>query len=137
MPEGNKKIIKKSIEVFSNHNYNTYSNYLAENVKWNIVGMPVITGKDEFIKILKSFGLENFSLANIKNIISEGEFVVVESCVNAHGQAGISSQSAYCDIYRLKHGKILELTSYIVDTTSTDDCEVEIMSHKFKENNNV
>ncbi len=137
MQERNKEIVKKSIAVFCSRNYKIYLNYFSDNIKWNIVGMPVIIGKDEFIRALKSLELVNFSSSDIKNIISEGEFVAVESNGNKNRQVFNSCKPAHCDIYRLKNGKIYELTSYIVDTTSTNDYKFEIMSHKFKDNNNV
>lgn len=119
MPERNKRIVKRSIEVFRSQNYKIYSSYLSENIKWNIVGLPVLTGKDEFIKALRSLHLENFTISNIKNIIGEGEFVVVESNGLTSKHIDNTSVSAFCDIYKLKDGKIYELTSYIVDTTLT------------------
>ena len=86
-------------------------NYLDDDIKWKIVGMPVIKGKIEFLETIKELHLENFNPNKIKNILSEGEFVVVESISK-------TSNNYFCDIYHLRDEKILGLTSYIVDTTS-------------------
>jgi len=118
MPVKNKRIVKKIIEVFDNNDYNTCSNYLDEDIKWNIVGMPVISGKGEFIKAVNSLELENFTSSKIKNIISEGEFVVVESTGRVITGTGNPDTPAYCDIYRIKDSKICERTTYIVDASS-------------------
>ena len=114
----NKKIVKQIIELFTGNNQDLYSEYLTENIKWNIVGMPLICGKSQFIKTVKSLELENFSLSRIKNIISEREFVVVESIGSVNVQTNNSETPAFCDIYRIKDGKICELTTYIIDITS-------------------
>ena len=116
----NIKIVKQIIELFNGNNHNLYSEYLTENIKWNIVGMPLICGKSDFINAVKSLELENFSLSRIKNIISEKEFVVVESVGSSNAQTINSYIPAYCDIYRIKEGKICELTTYIIDTTSNN-----------------
>jgi uncharacterized protein len=116
----NKKIVKQIIEMFTGNNNDLYSEYLTENIKWNIVGMPLIPGKREFIKAVKSLELGNFSLTRIKNIISETEFVVVESFGLAKVQKKNSDMQAYCDIYRIKNGKICEMITYIIDTTSNN-----------------
>jgi len=116
----NKKIVKQIIELFTGNNHDLYSEYLTENIKWNIVGMPLISGKIEFIKAVKSLELENFSLSRIKNIISESEFVVVESVGYLKVRTNSSDMPAYCDIYRIKNGKICEMTTYIIDTTSNN-----------------
>ena len=117
----NKKIVKGIIEMFTGNNHGSYLDYLAEDIKWNIVGMPLICGKNEFIETVNSLELENFKSTKIKNIISEGEFVVVESVGNVNVKTNNSNTPAYCDIYRIKEGKICELTTYIIDTTSNND----------------
>jgi len=103
----------KYIDAISRENINSYLDYLAEDIKWNIVGMPVIAGKKEFLETIKELHLENFNLSKIKNIVAEGEFVVVES-------SGKNAGNNFCDIYQLKDEKILGLTSYIVDTSSIE-----------------
>ncbi len=62
--------------------------------------------------------IESFPDIEIKNIIAEGDYVVVESISNT--QTGKLNNPAYCDIYRLKDGKIQELTTYVVDTSSNE-----------------
>lgn len=121
MSAKNKKIVKKILEMFTGNNHVTYLDYLADDIKWNIVGMPLIHGKDEFIKAVKSLELENFSSSKIKNIISDREFVVVESTGQASVRTEYSNGPAYCDIYRIEDGKICELTTYIIDTTSNNE----------------
>ena len=113
MSERNKQLINKIIDAIGRENRNFYLNHLADNIKWNIVGMPVIEGKKEVLETIKELHLENFSSSKIKNIVAEGEFVVVES-------SGKTSGNYFCDIYQIKYDKIQELTSYIVDTSSIE-----------------
>ena len=121
MSISNKRLVEKVLEMFANNNHDKYLKYLDENIKWNIIGMPVISGKIEFLKAVKSLELENFISFKIKNIISEGEFVVVENNGSNNERREKFNIPAYCDIYRLNNGKICELTSYIVDTSSTNE----------------
>ena len=113
MSERNKHLIKRIMDAISRENGNFYLDHLAENMKWNIVGMPVIEGKKEVLETIKELHLENFNLSKIKNIVAEGEFVVVESI-------GKTTGNYFCDIYQIKYDKIQELTSYIVDTSSIE-----------------
>ena len=113
MSARNKHLINKVIDAISRENINSYLDYLADDIKWNIVGMPVIEGKKEVLESIKELHLENFNLSKIKNIVAEGEFVVVESI-------GKTTGNYFCDIYQIKYDKIQELTSYIVDTSSIE-----------------
>jgi predicted SnoaL-like aldol condensation-catalyzing enzyme len=113
----NKKLVERIIRMFTSNNNGKYLNYLDNDITWNIVGMPAITGRSEFLRTVSSLELKNFSSSKIINIISEGEFVVVESISGTIPEIRNSDTPAYCDIYRIKDGKIRELTTYIVDTT--------------------
>ncbi len=114
----NKKIIERIIKEFTTKNYSFCLELLTDDIRWNIVGMPPINGKSNFVSAFEmmelwqksSTKMEDASHScSIKNIIAEGDFVVVES-------KGIKNNNpAYCDIYHLRGGKIDELTTYIVD----------------------
>ncbi len=95
----------------------SYINFLSDDIKWTIVGMPSINGKQNFIRAMEimelwqsSFKKENMLPDKVINIIAENDFVVVES-------KGQNEDSGNCDIYRIKNGKIKEVTTYIVDTS--------------------
>ncbi len=113
----NKKIVLRFMSEFIKGNNDSYIDYLTDDIKWNIVGMPSIKGKRNFLQAMEMMELwqsslkdKNISFENIKNIVAESEFVVVES-------AGKNNNSCNCDIYKIKDGKIEELTTYIVDTS--------------------
>ncbi len=116
----NKKIIERIIKEFTIKNNGFILELLADDIRWNIVGMPPISGKSNFISAFEmmelwqksSTKIEDASHScSIKNIIAEGDFVVVES------KGAKNDSPAYCDIYHLRGGKIDELTTYIVDTS--------------------
>ncbi|MFA7419214.1 MAG: nuclear transport factor 2 family protein [Melioribacteraceae bacterium] len=112
----NKKLIRDINSAYLKGDTGFVSAHLTEDMCWNIVGMPVIIGKNEFLKAVKTLELENFPSISAKSIISEGEYVVVESSGRDTTNRTASSYRAYCDIYLIQKGKIKELTTYVVDT---------------------
>jgi limonene-1,2-epoxide hydrolase len=116
----NKELIRKINEAFSNGNVRSVSSYIDENIRWKIIGMPVICGKEDFIKMIEMMALECSSSAEIKNIIAEGDFVVVEGSCIANNRSNRINPS-FCEIYLIQDGKIKELTSYIVDISANDN----------------
>ena len=114
----NKNLVKKINEALSKGNTEFVSVHLADDIRWNIVGMPTVSGKSEFLKTMKMMVIESFPDITVKNIIAEGDYVVVESTGNA--KTGESYNPSYCDVYHLKDEKIQELTTYIVDVTSNE-----------------
>ncbi len=115
--DNNKKIIENFIKAFTDNTLHEFINYLDNDIEWNIVGLPVIKGKSDFIKAVCSLELKNFLPSNVKNIIAEDGFIVVESDSNLILKSTNNNTSSYCDIYRIKNNKIYELTTYIVDTS--------------------
>ena len=115
----NKKIVERIIKEFTTKDNGYCLGLLTDDIRWNIVGMPPITGKSNFISAFEMMELwqrsstkieDDSHSCSIKNIIAEGDFVVVES------KGAKNNNPAYCNIYHLKQGKIDELTTYIVDT---------------------
>jgi len=125
----NKELTKMITEAFFKGNTEFILPHLAEDIKWNIVGMPVIFGKSDVIKTMEMINPAFAGCPDlaVKNIIAEGDYVVVESSGNNYSsfvnRDTIEKQCnpAYCDVYRFKNGKIQELTTYIVDTTTTNN----------------
>jgi predicted SnoaL-like aldol condensation-catalyzing enzyme len=113
----NKNIVINFMTDFIEGNNESYKNYLTDDIKWNIIGMPSICGKQNFIRAMEMMELWQSSLKEndmlpdkVKNIIAESDFVVVES-------GGQNDNSGNCSIYKIKNGKIREVTTYIVDTS--------------------
>ncbi len=111
----NKKLVMNFLDGFIRGNKKDCINYLTDDIRWNIVGMPSISGKQNFLQAMEMMELWKSSFINsasgrTTNIIAEKDFVVVES-------AGGNSNSANCDIYKIINGRIREMTSYIVDTS--------------------
>ena len=117
-PIKNKELLQMIMEAFSNNEMEFVLSHLADDVSWNIVGMPVIRGKREFLEALKTMELENFTSVNIKNIIAEGNYVVVESVRKTGTKTMTLNNPSYCDIYCITDGKIREITTYAVDTSN-------------------
>jgi ketosteroid isomerase-like protein len=125
MSRKNKELVRKINEAFLKRNVDEVSDYIDDKIKWTIVGMPVITGRSNFIETMEMMDLESPDI-KIKNVIAEGDYVVVESLTN-QDPGGIDASEkpytpSYCDVYYIKNGKLQELTTYMVDITLTNGC---------------
>jgi ketosteroid isomerase-like protein len=116
MTAENEEYLNKIDEKFSKDRNGFFLEYIAEDIKWNIIGAGTITGKKNFLEEMKRQEMEDYPVITIKNVIIEGEFIIVESTGKIYYKTGKPYEPAYCDIYRLEDGKIRELTTYIVNT---------------------
>lgn len=114
METTNKQLLEQINEAFERDEMEFYEAHLSDEIRWNILGdeVPVI-GKKEYFEVLKMQELESFPEITVKNIIAEGDYVVIESTGKAITKTGKPYNQTYCDVYRLENGKIQEITTYL------------------------
>ncbi len=100
---------KKICEEIAKGNMEFYKQYLADDVRWNIIGNEPITGKDEIIERAGMPELDAYPITAIKNIIGEGEIVMIESTGEATLKNGAPYNQTYCDVIILKTEKLSSL----------------------------
>jgi ketosteroid isomerase-like protein len=109
----NKQLLKKISEEFARGNLSFFEAYLAEDIKWNILGEETIVGKEKVLELSKMTQLQSFPVIKIKNIISEGDFVVIESTGEAKTTEGKTYNQVYCEVFRFDNEKLQEITTYL------------------------
>lgn len=87
--------------------------YLAEDIKWNILGENTITGKEQVLEVSKMSQLQSFPAISIKNVIAEENFVVIESSGKAMTKSGMPYVQYYCDIFKFEAEMLQEITTYL------------------------
>lgn len=52
----------------------------------------------------------------VANVIADGDFVTAYGDMTIKDKTGTTAPYSYCDIYRFRDGKIVELNSFVVKT---------------------
>jgi len=120
MTTTDKQLLKKISEEFAKGNLEFSAAYMDEGIKWNIVGNSPITGKEQVLEVSKMLQLESFPVITIKNIVAEGNYVVVESTEKAKTKNGKPYNQTYCDVFQFSGEKLLEITTYL-DTALSNE----------------
>jgi ketosteroid isomerase-like protein len=116
----NSELIKEISAQFAMGNLQFCSAYLAEHVKWNILGSKPVIGKEEVLEVSKMLQLESFPVVTIKNIVTEGSCVVVESIGEARTKKGKPYNQTYCDVFHFNGQQLQEITTYL-DTALSNE----------------
>ena len=116
----NSQLLKKISEEFAKGNLQFCSAYLADDVKWNILGSNPIIGKEEVLEVSKMLQLESFPVITIKNVVAEGNYVVVESTGEARTKSGKPYNQSYCDVFRFDGEQLKEIITYL-DTALSNE----------------
>ncbi len=119
MTTTNKQLLKRISEEFAKGNLEFSAGYLADDIKWNILGDAPILGKKQVLEVSKMLQLESFPVITIKNVVAEGNCVVVESTGKATTKSGKSYNQTYCDVFKFNNENLQEITTYL-DTALSD-----------------
>jgi uncharacterized protein len=120
MKTANKQLLRKISEEFAMGNLEFAGVYLADDIRWNILGENTIIGKQEVLEVAKMLQLESFPVITINNIVADGDFVVIESTGKATTKNGKPYNQSYCDIFKFKEEKLVEITTYL-DTALSNE----------------
>jgi hypothetical protein len=104
-------------EAFCSYRFAVTYPYMADEIKWNIVGQEELLGRKAVIdRCDKSTKfLETVSPTITKLEINRAEtFVVVEGAAQFQDQEKQISGVASCDIFQFSDGRLVEITSYII-----------------------
>jgi ketosteroid isomerase-like protein len=115
MSAENKELIQRINKAFSEGNTEVLLENLADDACWNVIGITSIVGKKNIAKEMQKHDFETTPVVTVKNIIAEGDAVMVESTGRATRKTGIPYMALYRDVYRLKDGKIKEFTTYVIE----------------------
>lgn len=124
MTTTNEELRKKISEEFAKGNMEFCDAYLADDIRWNILGSEAVVGKQQVLEAMKMLQLETFPIITIKNLISEGDYVVVESTGAAITKTGNSYNQSYCDVFKFYDKKLHDVSTYL-DTALSKSVLIE------------
>ena len=107
-------------EAFSGHRFDLTIPYLADDIRWNLVGQELLGGKAAVIAACRRSAAE---LAGVTTTFDKFRSIVAEDCVviDSLGRytdpAGVTSVVASCDIYDFVRGTLTAITSYATELT--------------------
>jgi len=108
-------------EAFCSHKFTETYPYMADDLKWIIVGGEDLIGREAVIarceqsaKFLESV---TTTITQLK-IIHADTTVVVEGAAQFLDHENKVSSVASCDIFKFSHGRLVEITSYNVELTA-------------------
>jgi ketosteroid isomerase-like protein len=115
MSAGNREIVEKVNAAFAENSVEGWLGFCADDVEWTIVGEKSVKGKEAIRNWMASMDIEppKFTVARI---IAEGDSVVAHGNMTMKDKEGKTAPYAYCDVYRFRNNKIVELLSFVVKT---------------------
>ena len=115
MSSTNKEIVELVNASFAEGGVEGFLSHCADDVVWTMVGNKSTKGKNAIREWMASMDMEPPEFT-VDNIIAEGDFVTAYGDMALKEKDGKTVPYAYCDIYRFRDGKIVELNSFVIKT---------------------
>ena len=105
-------------EAFCSYRFAVTYPYMADEIKWNIVGREELMGREAVIDRCAAAAkfLETVSPTITKLKINRAETcVVVEGAAQFQDQENQTSSVASCDVFQFSNERLVGITSYVID----------------------
>ena len=116
MSSKNKELVEKINKTFEEGNMEAFLAYCADDVRWNMIGSAPVVGKEKLRTAMQAMDGQPLPQIAVKHLISEGEMAVCEGTMEMIDENRAPYAAAFCDVYHIREGKVLELTSYLLES---------------------
>ena len=120
MSTKNKEIFKKADAAFAEGSIDGFLSFCADDIVWTIVGDRTVKGKNAIREWMASMDMEPPTFT-VHNVIAEGDLLTSNGDMTMKDKQGKVVPYSYCDIYKFRDEKIVELTSFVVRTEAKSE----------------
>ena len=110
--------IDQIAEAFCSHQFAVAYPYMADEIQWHIVGRERLIGREAVIdqceRAAKYLKTVSTSITKLKSIRTK-TCAVVEGAAEFRNGEILTSSVASCDVFQFSDGRMIEITSYIVE----------------------
>jgi uncharacterized protein len=115
MSARSKEIVAKVNAAFAENNMEGFLSFCADDIEWTMVGDKSVKGKEAIRKWMESMDMEPPKFT-VDTVIAEGDSVVAHGNMTMKDADRKTVPYAYCDIYRFRDDKIVELIAFVIKT---------------------
>jgi uncharacterized protein (TIGR02246 family) len=119
MSEKNKAILKQANAAVVKGDYEGFLSHCTDDVEWTFVGEKTLKGKEAVRRYMNSTYIEPPKFL-VAQLIAEGDFVTAIGDIDMRDETGKTAHSAYCDVWRIRDGKLAELRAFVVEIKGED-----------------
>ena len=120
MSEKNKAILKEANAANAEGNYEKFLSFCADDTEWTFVGDQTLKGKESVRQYMAATYLEPPKFT-VTNLIAEGDFLTALGEITLKDEDGKAANYSYCDVWRFRGGKIVELKAFVIKTEVKDE----------------
>ena len=111
----NKAVLEHANAAVTKGDYEGFLSFCTEDTLWTFVGDRVLRGKEDVRRWMAEAYRQGPPELTVDHLISEGEFLTAVGVVTTKGDGGKATSFAYCDVWRVRDGKLSELRAFVIE----------------------
>ena len=115
MTEQNKAVLEEANAANAKGDYERFLSFCADDTEWTFVGDRILKGKEAIRQYMTETYIEPPKFT-VVNLIAEGDFVTALGEITLKDKAGKETHFSYCDVWRFRSGKMVELKAFVIET---------------------
>src|SRR5687768_8607363 len=115
MSDKNKATLEAANAAITQGNYEGFLSFCADDIEWAFVGDKTLNGKEAVRQWMATTYVEPPKFM-VSNLIAEDDFVTALGDITMKDEDGKETHYSYCDVWRFRGGKIIELRAFVIKT---------------------
>jgi ketosteroid isomerase-like protein len=116
MSEANKNILRQANAAVEQGDHTGFLEYCTEDTVWTFIGDRTLRGKAAVRQWMdESYKVAPPQLA-VHRLVAEGDALTAVGEIVLTEAGGKKTRYAYCDVWRLRDGKLATLHAFVVET---------------------
>jgi ketosteroid isomerase-like protein len=113
MSDANKRVLQQANDAVKAGDNEGFLSYCVDDLVWSTVGGETLHGK-EAVRSLMAKEYVQPPTFTVRELVAEGDYVIALGDIESRDDAGKPVQNAYCDVWRLRDGKLAELRAFVI-----------------------
>jgi len=113
MTERNKAALTAANAAIARGDIEGFLAHCAEDIVWTTVGENTLTGKEAVRRWMAKHYATPPSFS-VDDLVAERDFVIALGEIDVPGDGGQAIRNAYCDVWRFREGKMIELRAFVI-----------------------
>ncbi|UUX94947.1 nuclear transport factor 2 family protein [Aquabacterium sp. J223] len=118
MSERNKAVLREANAAIDRGDTEAFLSHCTEDLQWTAVGEMTLSGKDA-VRRWMATAYATPPQYTVDELIAEGDTLVAIGEILAQDQDGRTVPHRYCDVWRVRSGKLAELRAFVIPASAT------------------
>lgn len=113
MSDANKRVLQQANAAVTAGDNEGFLSHCVDDVVWSTVGGETLHGKAA-VRAWMAKEYVQPPAFTVRELVADGDLVVAIGDIDSRDEAGNTVRNAYCDVWRLRDGKLAELRAFVI-----------------------